>query len=105
MKIIQKTLSILTLPMALFAGAAAHADVICGPNGWSCHTTAYPCEDIEVPSGSRCFGIAPQGAIMAKDREAMLVLDGKIASQHEAAEAMRRKPKMHVILPDPKVKK
>jgi hypothetical protein len=96
-------------------GAAASASVICGPNGWSCYTTAYPCEDLEVPSGSRCFGIAPPAVVMAKDMKSMLSLDADIQSGKVArpngvitgsgvgSEAQTiRKPKMIVILPDPR---
>ena len=53
-----KTLfSAATLCMALTTGSA-QADVLCRIGSIWCSTTAYPCEDIEVPDGYRCFSHA-----------------------------------------------
>lgn len=105
-----KLLTAMTAGAFMFAVAGAPlvagADVLCGPNGWSCTTTAYPCEDIEVPEGSRCFGgLMPQGAIEAKDIKSMLALDAEIAKNPDLVKTHRRKPKVSIILPDPKIQK
>lgn len=59
---------VLSFGLAVIGNTAA-ADVLCQTGTIWCHTTAYPCDDIEIPEGYHCFAqiSAPEDMTLLHD--------------------------------------
>jgi hypothetical protein len=104
MNIFQKTILMAALPLGAVMATSTSADQLCQGDGTGCMNISWSCDSFATPADLMCVSTITSAKVETAKRE---TLNGAVELPDVAkdiATLRKRKAKMLIILPDPKVK-